>query len=329
MAGLKGNVAWLAAAKQSARGTAATVALPAAAVPGTYKVPFAGGSIAPVRQTDNLSETDSSRDRGTSYVVTSGVEGEPSFYVRDANIGFWLQAGLGADAVTGTTPNFIHTLTPSNSLPYITAWRNIADTLWEQYLDCKVNSLGISAQAGQPLMCSAGIQGRQSTRLTTDPTTTAAIPIANGAVYNYNDAAVTLGGGATALVSSFDLSITNAVTRQQTDDVVPYDVVEGIREVSLGFDLIFEDLVEYNKFHYGSSSGTVISPNIFTTSATFTFTKSVNNEISFTFPSIAYEEFPVEPNAGGDPITVSVRAIAQRGASPVVTAVVKNQVAIY
>jgi hypothetical protein len=323
MAGLRGNQAWLLAAKQSVKGTA-VVPSPT----NSFKVPLSGGNIGPVRETDNLSETDSSRDRGVTYVTTSGVEGSPEFYVRDKPAGFWLYTVLGAAAVTGTT-NYVHTITPANSLPYITVWRSIADTLWEEFLDCKVSSLTISAEAGQPLTMSAGIQGLQTTRLTATPDTATPVTLESGAVYSYNDAAVTLGGGATALVSSFELTIENNLTRQQTDNVTPYDVVEGQREVSLSFDLIFESLDEYNKFHYGGASGTTVSPNVFTTSAVFTFTKGANNEIAFNLPSIAYTEFPVEPNPGGDPIVASVAAAAQRGGSPVVTATVKNQYAAY
>jgi Phage tail tube protein len=323
MAGLRGNVAWLLAQKQTAKGAAATISLASA-----YKMPFSGGNIAPVREVDNLAETDSSRDRGVSYVVTSGVEGSPEFYARDASAGFWLWAALGADAVSGTT-NFTHAITPTNLLPYITVWRNIGDTLWEQYRDCKVSSLTIAADAGQPLQMTAGIQGLQATRLTATPDTAIPIPIQTGAVYNFNECTVTLAGGATALVSSFELTIENNVTRQQTDDVVPYDVAEGQREISLSFNLIFETLDEYNKFHYGGVSGTTISPTVFTTSAQFTFSKGVNNSIDFLLPSIAYTEFPIEPSPGGDPIVASVAAAGQRGASPIVTATVKNQVASY
>jgi hypothetical protein len=61
----------------------------------------------------------------------------------------------------------------------------------------------------------------------------------------------------------------------------------------------------------------------------FTFTKGVNNEISFNLPSIAFTEFPVEASPGGDPIVVSVAAAAQRSGSPVVTATVKNQADVY
>jgi hypothetical protein len=324
MAGLRGNTAWLMAQKQTAKGA---VAVPAVA--SAYKNPFTGGSIGPVRATDNLAETDATRDRGVTFIASSGVEGSPEFYVRDSSIGFWLFAALGADAVTGTMPNFSHVLTPANTLPYITCWRDIADTLFEQYLDCKVDTLTIAAEAGAPLTATAAINGLQATRLTADPSISPIIPLQSSTVYNYNNATVTLGGSATALIRSFELTIANNITRQQTDDVVPYDVAEGVREVSLGFDLIFENLTEYNKFHYGGAAGTSISSSVFTTSALFNFSLGANNSIAFNLPAIAYEEFPVEPNAGGDPIVASVRASAQRGASPVLTATVANQVASY
>jgi hypothetical protein len=335
MAGLRGNTAWLLAQKQTAKGTLATVAAPVAS-PGTagaWKMPFSGGNIGPVRETDALAETDSSRDVGVSYVSSSGVEGSPEFYVRDASIPFWLQAALGSLVTSGTTPNFTHAITPAASLPYISVWRNVSDTLWESYRDCKVGSLSISAEAGGPLTATAGIQGVLPTRLTADPSTAPAIALDNGPVYKFHDrpaaGVVTLGGGATALVRSFELSIENNLQRQQTDAVTPYDVYEGQREVSLGFDLIFESLDEYNKFHYGGAAGTAIANDIFTTSAVFTFERGANNRIAFNLPSIAYQEFPVEPNPGGDPIVASVRAVAQRSGSPVVTATVKNQFGAY
>lgn len=323
MAGLLGNQAWLMFAKQSAKGTAATVAANT-----TFKVPFSGGNIGPVRETDNLSETDSSRDQGAPYVTTTGVEGSPECYVRDASIGGLLLGALGADAVTGTT-NYVHTLTPSSTLPYFTFWRMISNTLWERYQDCNVSSLTISADAGAPLTAAVGVQGLVPTRLTADPDAGNLAPLATSQVYNYNQAAVTLGGSATSMISSFELTIENNVSRQQTDDVVPFDVTPGIRAVSLSFDMIFADLTEYNKFHYGGAAGTTESSTIFTTSASFTFTQGANNEISFTLPNIAYTEFEPAPDAGGDPIVVSVSAVGVRSGSPIVTAVVKNQVAAY
>ena len=320
MAGIRGNVASFIAQKQTALGTAATYAGASA-----VKNAFAGGSIGPVREVNQLSETDSSRDIGVSFASTTGVEGSPEIYVRDESISFWLWAALGGSAVTGTT-DYTHTITPANTLPYITAWKNLGDVLFEEYKDCKVGSLNIKAEAGQPLTATIGINGRQSTRLAAAIDNAVPKAIESSLVYNYNVATVTLGGSATALVRSFELNIENNLSRQQTDDFIALDVYEGTREVTLSFDLIFDSLTEYNKFHYGGAAGTTVSPNIFTTSAVFDFTgPAVANNINFSLPSIAYTQFDVEPQPGGDAVVVPVAATAQRGASPVVTAVVKNQ----
>jgi hypothetical protein len=333
MAGLRGNNAWLMAAKQTQKGTAASVGA------GAYKNPFVGGSIGPVRETDNLSETDASRDQGTTYTVQSGVEGEPEVYVRADSIGFWLAMAFGtvqSSSASGSGSgsgsgggDYQHVITPGNTLPYFTAWRMISDTLWERFEDCKAGSISISAEAGQPLTATIGIQGRTPVRLTTNPDAGDTVPLANQQVMSFNNASVTLGGAATSLVSSFELTLENNVSRQQTDDVTPYDVVEGLREITLGFDMVFEDLTEYNKFHYGGAAGTAVSSDIFTTDANFTFTLSNGEELAFDLPRIAYQEFPVEPDPGGDPITVSVRAVGQRGSTPIVTATLKNSVASY
>lgn len=327
MAGLRGNIGWIMGQKQTAKGTLATVALPGVAA-GAWKSALVGGGLGPQRTIGQLAETDASRDQGISFTQSEQNGGSPEFYVRDSSVGFWVWAAMGADAVSGSV-NFTHTITPSNTIPYISLWRDVADTLWEAYQDVKVSSLVISASAGNPLTATATVSGRISSRLTTDPSIAATIPLSNGYAYNYNDATVTLAGGATALVEGFTLTIDNNVTSQQTDDVNMYDVIEGQRTIELDFDLIFETLDEYNKFHYGTIAGTAIAPAIYVTSADFQFDNGANNQVKFTLPSIAYSEFPVDLNPNGDPIVASVKAIGQRSASPILTTVVKNQVAVY
>jgi hypothetical protein len=324
MAGLRGNEAWVMLAKQASKGTPATVATGT-----THKTALSGGNIGPRFESDIFAETDSSRDQGVPFKVSSGVEGSPEIGVRDKNIGLVLLGVLGADAVSGVGPDYTHVLTPSNTLPYMTFWKMLSSTLYERYTDCQIGSVTFAAEAGGVLTAAMGVQGLVPTRLTADPSTTPAIPMDTGALYNYNEVSVTLGGGATSLIRSFELTIENNVSSQQTDDIVPYDVVPGIREVTLSFDMIFETLDEYNKFHYGGAAGTAVDPDIYTTSATFTFSKGAANEIAFNLPSIAYTELSPEPDPGGDPIVVSVAASAVRSGSPVVTATVKNQVASY
>ena len=426
MAGARGNQAQFGLAKQTAKDFPNTAY--------TDLLPFSGGNIAPSRSVDNLSETDASRDQGVTYLQNFGVEGSPEVYVRDANIHHILEAALGTLGTSGSGP-YVHTVTPANALPYYSMYRDLGGLLWEQFSDCKVSELTISADAGAPLTAALTVMGRQSQRLTAAPAdtdevktvtltgtptggtftltfmgqTTAPIAydavdtdvqaavealsnvvsaggtftpgggplpgtgvtltgatgfaalgldpmsidtsgltggttpagtvvtttqgatdlptLASGAVYNYNEASVVLGGAATAQVGSFELGISNNVTSQQTDDAKFYDIVEGKREVTLGFQLIFEDIEQYALFHYGSTSGTDQSSALATTSAVFTFSKGASNSISFTLPSLAYSEFPAEPNPNGDPVTIDVKAVAQRGASPVVTASITNAVA--
>lgn len=321
MAGLSGKQGWVGAAKQTARGAAA--ALP------TYKNPFSGGNIAPVRETDRLAETDSARDQGAAFVTTAGVEGAPEMYVRDDSLGFYLAAGMGGVAApTGAGP-FVHPITLADALAYHTFWRNVGGTngVTERFVDCFVSAITVAAEAGAPLTSTVNVQGLSSEFLTAP---VAGATLNAGPVYSYNEAAVQLGGAATRLVRSFELTVENNVSRQQTDDVIPYDLVVGQREITLGFDLIFESNAAYREFHYGGAAGTAISPNIFTTDATFTFTKGTH-QLVFDLPSIAYEEFPVEPDPGGDPIVVSVRAVAQKatGVTDLLTATITNDVASY
>jgi hypothetical protein len=315
MAGLRGNQALFALAKQTAKGSPNT----------TYAASYAftGGSIQPSRSVGNLSETDAQRDQGVSYVENFGIEGTPEVYVREGNVHRLVHAALGATNTTGTT-NYVHTATPAAALPYYTLYREIGGTLFEQFDDCMANEITFSADAGAPMTVGLSWLGLQATRLAASaapPAISNAIPI------NYNDATVTLAGAGTSLVSSFELTLSNNTTTQQTDAAKFYDVVPGLRECTVGFQLIFETLAEYNRFHYGGISGTAQSATLATVALDFEFILSANNSIKFTIPSAAYEEFPVDPDPAGAPIVVDVRARAQRSGSPLVTIVTKNQVA--
>lgn len=324
---IRANQALFGVAFQAALGTAATAP--------KFKIPFAGGNIGPVKETDRLSETDASRDVGVPYVTQAAAEGSPEFYVRDTIMPIFLYGAIGNVASSAGPTNFVHDITvpASGSIPYLTFWRDLgAGVLWERFQDCQIGTLTISAEAGGPLTATAAIQGTKTTRLTATPWPGSGqgFTTENGPVYNYNQAAVSLNGSATAKVRSFELTIENNLSRLQVDDVNPFDVYVGTREVSLGFDLYFENITEYQKFYYEATGsyvnqGTTIYET--TANTTFTFTQGTNNEISFTLPRLAYEEFPIEPDPGGDPIVSSVRAVATRGSTPVISAQVKNQLA--
>ena len=310
------------------------------------KVPFTGGGLQVTRETGNLQETDSSRDQGLTYLVRSGVEGGVEAYVRDSYAHQLLASALGTDTVSGTT-NITHTITPSSGLPYYTFWRAQGDVLFESFTDCMVSDLTIKGEAGSPLTAAATIMGITPTRSAAETAATSSLYPTTDAVYNFNDlsasgASISLGGtastttglvsggSATHLIRSFEVQISNSLAMQQTDSTVPYDIVAAQRTVNLSFDIVLEDLTQYNSFFYGSAAGTTVGTSIYTTPMVLTLSKGTNNSIAMHFPSVAYEAFPVQPNPNGDPIVVSVRAQAQRfysttGAALIMTAVVKNQ----
>lgn len=319
MAGLRGNQAFWTAAKQTGKSVEPTK------WQDTYL--FTDGNISPTRQTDQLSETDSNRNAGDFFVTQTGSEGAPAAYVRDTSIHHLLEYALGAAVHSGAV-NFEHKISAAASLPYVTIGKGQGATLFEQFNDMKCDELTLSWATGQPGTVAASFMGRGAVRKTEEwkaelapPATSTAPPL------SFNNAKIKIGGAETRLVSSFELTISNNLTVQQTDDSVPFDIVEGQLAVTFGFDFIVEDLKEYNKFHYGGEAGTTQSPTIFTTSnLTFEFERSANNYAKFVIPTAAYTEFPIEPDAGGAPITAAVRGAAQRSSEGFLQAEVKNQV---
>jgi hypothetical protein len=322
MAGLRGSQAQWAYAKQTAKGTPATKW-----EDGFF---FTDGNLGPTKQTDQLAETDANRNAGNFFVTQTGAEGQPSAYVRTEGIQHILEAAMGSVVHSGTTPKFIHTITPAASLPYIMLGKAQGGVLFEQFNDCKLDELSFSWATGQPGTFSASFMGREAKRLVATWTgelalATKAIPSVRPPV-SFNQATVKQNGVETRLASSFELTISNNLTVQQTDDSIPFDIVEGTFGVTFGYDYIVQDLVEYNKFNYGGESGTEQKPEIYEgENLTVAFAQEAeNNIVEFKVPKYAYTEFPVEPDAGGAPTTSAVRGASQRSSEGFLSAVVKN-----
>lgn len=319
MAGIRGNQAFWVAGAQEEKGKAAKK--------WQDKYLFTDGNISPTRQTDQLSETDSNRNAGDFFVTQTGSEGAPAAYVRAGSIHHLLHYALGTKTDEGAAGEFKHKLASAAALPYVTLGKGQGAVLWETFNDCKLDELTLAWSTGQPGTVAASFMGRSAVRGTEEfkgelapPTTDSDAPL------SFNAATVKIGGVETRLVSSFELTISNNLTVQQTDDSVPFDVVEGPLAVTLGFDFIVEDLKEYNKFHYGGEAGTTQSASIFTTeNLTFEFAgKDAKNSLKLVVPKTAYTEFPVEPDAGGAPVTAAVKGAAQRHSEGFLQATVAN-----
>lgn len=314
MAGLRSNVAWVQWGKQSVKGTAV--------VPSFRSNYASDDRVAPRAEFATFPETDATRDAPDSQKMVGGTEGSFQVGSRDSIAHSILEAAMGTKVTSGST-NFTHTLTGANSLAYWTIEEMLGDLLWERFTDQVANELTINVEAGGFMTMALSWLGRTPTRLTAEPTKAT---LASDTLYTFNDAAVSIGGAASALVRSMNLTLTNNLQAQQTDDFVPYDIHAGQREVTVGFDMIFEDLAHYNAFHYGTTTGTTQSATTFVTDLNFLFTKGANNSMEFDLDALNYEEYPVTQDPGGDPLVVPVRARSRRNATTgLLKAIVKNQ----
>lgn len=315
MALIKSNVAWWQMGKQGVKGT------PQGTMAGRWY--FAGDErVAPRSETAVFAETDSSRDAPNSEKVGGGLEGGASAGLRDKLHHKIAEAALGTKVTTGST-NFTHTITGATTLDYWTVEQMLGDTLWEQFVDCVVGEWTVTGEAGGFLTTTLSFMGITPTRLTSVPA--GSPPISDSTLYTFNDATISIGGSATGLVRSFNMTLSNNLQSLQTDALTPYDIHVGQREVTLGFDMLFENLDHYNAFHYGGVSGTVQSSSTYTTDALFSFSKGANNSVDYDFDSLNFEEYPVGQDTGGDPIVVAVRARARRNGNGLIRAIVKNQ----
>jgi hypothetical protein len=302
MAGLSGSQAYFGIAKNvnNAKG---------GAVPTTprWRNPFTGGSAGPERVVERLQETDTTRDPGSAYLVRGGAAGSPEFYVRPDSFPAYAAAAFGNLVTSGAGP-YVHTIdTTAATLPYVAFFKMLGGTIFERYEDCMVSSLTVRAEAGQPLSAAMSFMGLSVTRSDAEWTTPGTYDVAEP--WYFHEATIAIGGSTVTNVRSFELTLENNVQQQQTDSIALYDVVPGRRELSGSFDMIFDSTDAFNAYkthHYGTTSGTTQPNTLQTQSLSFTFAKGTDT-VQFTVNKAAYEEFPADPDAGGDPVISSVR----------------------
>lgn len=318
MAGLSGSQAYFGIAKNTGDAKGAPATTP------RWRNAFTGGSAGPERVIERLQETDTTRDPGSAYLVRGGSAGSPEFYVRPDSFPAYAAAAYGSLVTSGAGP-YTHTVdTTAATLPYTTFFKMLGGTIFERYEDCMVSSLTVRAEAGQPLSAALNFMGLSVTRADVEWATPGTFDVDDP--WYFHEATVALGGSTVTNVRSFELTLENNVQQQQTDSIALYDVVPGRRELSGSFDMIFDSVdayAAYKTHHYGSTSGTTQPNTLQTQSISFTFTKGTDS-IQFQVAKVAYEEFPADPDAGGDPVISSVRFAGVRPTSGAFASVVVN-----
>lgn len=336
-----GNIADISMAVQTAKGTPAT---PGAAT--MSRVYLAGGGLMAVKETADLEETGGIRLRSGNYVTGVRASGTPEFFARPDMLGWLLWGVFGTKATTGSSDPWTHTFTLTATQPYMTFWRMLGAALFERFADCKIASLTLHSEAGQPLRVTAEVVGLGPASQTTAQTTATVETVAP---FMHADAksALTFEGSPVALIDNVTLTIAANVTTQQGDDVVPAQASEGMYDISLAVEQTLVDFALYNRMIYGTAtpaSNAVPSPNVIELtgaaivdlkyskrdSAGAVATPERSLELKADRLAIA-EVTGIESNTNGDPLrqAVTYKVYQPSGGGSGLTGVLKNSKTAY
>src|SRR5207253_8822046 len=227
----------------------------------------------------------------------------------------------------GVNPNYVHTLTPANDVPFVTFFRMVGAHIFEQFIDCKVTSIRIEGTAGSALLVTISVIGIQAVFSAADFTGTVIQP----AGYLYPEGFGLLKIDTVAQpIQDFAIELNNNLSPFQADNYTLQDVDPGKREITLSFTMRFTGAIappDYRAFFYGSDVGTALSPVVAQHAFDFQFTRNVNTSLELLLPQVEYASVPVDADPGGAPIEVAVSGTVERpsGAGIIMTAIVKDQ----
>lgn len=327
--GISSRIGTVAFGIQSAKGTPA-------ANPTVKTYLQAAPTLKPYITDARFSETDSNRDVGDPYVSQIGVSGDVPIYCRDGIMELIWHLSLGANADTGVADPYTHTATPANDLPYFTMWRMVGNTIFEQYVDCKVNQITFDGAAGQPLTASLNVMGITSTFNATDNTSVDALITSP---YLYMDGAGALKIDTVAYpLSAINLVVNNNLTPFQADNYGVDAVDPGGRDITGSYTVRFGSAtglpLDYRAFFYGSDVGTAQTTTFSTHALDFLWTRTAQHSMEIQIPKAKWADIPVQPDPGGATIEVQCAFESMRAGftshveNPIMTVITKSAVAV-
>jgi hypothetical protein len=322
---IQSALATVGVAKQSAKGTAATVA--------TFAHGLTDGAILSVEVDQSLEEHTSGR-RSSGDVNRVGVMAGIDFSARahSKSTGLWAFGALGAIATTGAGP-YTHICTLGDDLPYLSTFGTQAGNFY-RVQDVKVDSLGFSWDANEPLTMAVSGMGTIASVLASSYTITNDDSAASywrpvGGTFSV-DVDGASGTAATSKITSGEVTISNnADTVMVSGTITPDDVIVGRQDVECSFEVVPDDLNLWRTIFAGTSAGTTASSSVLYGTFSCEF---VNGADTLTIAStrVAFTcDFP-DADAAGGTLTLSLAGLAvQNGATSPVTVTLVNTQATY
>lgn len=303
----EGNSRLVYAAFQAAKGS------PAAAP--THRFMVSGeAALNPDRILIQLPETDASSQRADNTVVGADPKGGWQGWMRGSEWAFLARAIMGANADSGTNPNFTHTATPSKTLPYLTCWDVIPGQQCTRFDDVRLSRLTAGSEALQGAGYTVEAMALSATLGVTEPVAPAAS--ATDLKYNHSLLTVTIGGSAPGTHDAWSIDINRNVTVLRGDlGLASFDSVAGQFVVSGTFRRIYLDDDDYRKMHGGSAAATTLTRTIFSETLDILLEETADRSIRFTSSAIEYESIAVPVNVDGSPILENLSFATKRQAT--------------
>lgn len=278
------------------------------------------------------------RDVPDAQLGPISFSGEFDFYARMEAIALLLRGALGTVVDSGAAATgYLHTVTPADTLPWISLEEKVGNAFEVfRYVDGKINTLHLEADAGGYLMGTAGL-------IALSQATTAAT--ASGS-QRRDSSPLIVGtnitvewGGATLPAKSFSLDINNNL---EDDDfrlgsLFLGDLTEKRREVTMGVTIRPNDAALWKTAMWGSPvasapAGLSYKDDVVITVASYEDIPAANAgvkySLTFTIPSAIIAPFGY--TASGDDVLehdLEIRAVRPSVATPIITAVVRNSYA--
>ena len=295
---VSGNTRIIAVAKQSAKGT------PAGAP--TVWFPLSGdGALDPNREIIQLPETDASAQRADNEVVGASPGGGWQGWWRDAGALFLAEQIQGAIA-SGVA-------TPTQAMPYFTAWDIIPGEQCTRFEDARLSQLTVSGQSMQGITYSVQAMALSAVLGAAQPT----ITIPTGRKFAYPMVQVRPAGVHLGTHDSFSITINRNLSYLRGDmGLEIYDSWPGVYDVSGQLVRIFEDDTDYRKVHGGAAAATALTTDIFTESLEIELDDGVDSTL-FESAGIEYTSITEPVQVDGAPIlqTLDFNTVRQPAAS--------------
>lgn len=304
-----------------------------------YEIPMGSGYVGPRRNVQELPWTTDAMDSVGDYIQK--VEGMVSCTIPLLPISCVpvLQGILGTRVTAGAGP-YTHTMTPADSLPWMTWFFAQAGTgpanFWT-LADAKLGSYEFSFAPGDPLEVTVEGMGKTTTR---GPSKWSAATLVEGIdpFLTYIGATMKFDVGNTTPTTTVHnlqngrIAVNRNLAGIQTDGLGNAFIAEQKREIEVTLDdVVFESNADINTIFTGTSTGTSMSGAPVYGSCEFLFlgsdqAASGTRSLKFTLPHVLWtvDEIPgADPS--GDVLTYTVTGKASKPSSgSIITAVVTN-----